>query len=53
MIIIIIINFMIIIIINAANAVGKDLDIFVVRDVTLNHIYTHLPKIVNNVRSYS
>jgi hypothetical protein len=25
--------------------VGKDLDIFAVRDVSLNHIYTHQPKI--------
>jgi hypothetical protein len=25
---------------------GKDLDIFAVRDVSLNHIYTHQPKIV-------
>jgi hypothetical protein len=32
----------------AANAVGKDLDIFAIGAVSLNHIYTHLPKIVNN-----
>jgi hypothetical protein len=37
----------------AANAVGKDLDIFAVRDVSLNHIFTQQPKIVSNVCSYS
>jgi hypothetical protein len=37
----------------AANAVGKDLDIFAVGDICLNHICTHQSKIVNNVCSYS
>jgi hypothetical protein len=32
--------------------VAKDLDIFVVRDVSLNHIFTQ-PKIVKNICSYS
>jgi hypothetical protein len=36
-----------------ANAVGKDVDIFAVRTVSLNHIYTRQPKIVNNICSYS
>jgi hypothetical protein len=33
----------------AANAVGKDLDIFAVGAISLNHIYTHQTKIVNNI----
>jgi hypothetical protein len=33
--------------------VGKDLDIFALGTVSLNNIYTHQPKIVNNVCSYS
>jgi ABC-type Na+ efflux pump permease subunit len=37
----------------AANAVGKDLDIFALGTVSLNHIFTQQPKIVNNVCSYS
>jgi hypothetical protein len=32
----------------AANAVGKELDILAIGDVSLNHIYTHQPKIFNN-----
>jgi hypothetical protein len=36
----------------AANAVGKDLDIFALGTVSLNHIFTQ-PKIVNNICSYS
>jgi hypothetical protein len=35
----------------AANAVSKDLDIFAVREVSLNHNYTHGPKIVKNMCS--
>jgi hypothetical protein len=37
----------------ATNTVGKDLDIFAIGAVCLNHIYTHQPKIVNNICSYS
>jgi hypothetical protein len=37
----------------AANAVGKDLDIFVIGAVSLNYIYTQQPTIVNNICSYS
>jgi hypothetical protein len=37
----------------AANAVGKDLDIFALGTVSLNHIFTQQPKSVNNVCSYS
>jgi hypothetical protein len=33
----------------AANAVGKDLDVFAIGAVSLNHIYTHQIKIVNNI----
>jgi hypothetical protein len=33
--------------------VGRDLDIFAVGAVSLNHIYTHQTKIVNNICSYS
>jgi hypothetical protein len=36
----------------AANAVGKDLDIFALGAVSLNHIFTQ-PKIVNNICLYS
>jgi hypothetical protein len=36
-----------------ANAVGKDLDMFALGNVSLNHIFTKQPKIVNNVCSYS
>jgi hypothetical protein len=43
----------IIIVIIAANVASKDLDIFAVRAVSLNHIYTHQTKIVNNICSYS
>jgi hypothetical protein len=32
---------------NAANAVGKDLDIFAIGAVSLDHIYTHEPKSFN------
>jgi hypothetical protein len=32
--------------------VGKNLEIFAVRAVSLNHIYTHRPKIFNNICSY-
>jgi hypothetical protein len=32
--------------------VGKELDIFALRAVSLNHIFTQ-PKIVNNICSYS
>jgi hypothetical protein len=35
----------------AANAVDKDLDTFAIGAVSLNHIYTHQPKIVNNICS--
>jgi hypothetical protein len=35
----------------AANAVGKDLDIFTAGAVSLNHIHTHQRKIVNNICS--
>jgi hypothetical protein len=35
----------------AANAVGKDLDIFAIGAVSLNHIYNHQPKIINNICS--
>jgi hypothetical protein len=31
--------------------VGKDLDIFAVGALSLNHIYTHQPKIVNIICS--
>jgi hypothetical protein len=37
----------------AANEVGKDLDIFAIGAVSLNHIYTHQPKIVNIISSQS
>jgi hypothetical protein len=37
----------------AANAVGKDLDIFAVGAVSDNHICTHQTKIVNNICSCS
>jgi hypothetical protein len=37
----------------AANAVGKDLDIFAVGAISLNHVDRHQPKIVNNICSYS
>jgi hypothetical protein len=30
---------------------SKDPDIFAVGSTSLNHIYTHQPKIVNNIRS--
>jgi hypothetical protein len=36
----------------AANAVGKDLNIFALGAVSLNDIFTQ-PKIVNNICSYS
>jgi hypothetical protein len=35
----------------AADAVGESLHIFVIGAVSLNHIYTHQPKIVNNTCS--
>jgi hypothetical protein len=35
----------------AANAVGKDLDIFAFGAISLNHFYNHLPKTVNNICS--
>jgi hypothetical protein len=35
----------------AANAVGKDLDIFAIEAVSLNHIYTLQPKSFNNMCS--
>jgi hypothetical protein len=35
----------------AANVVGKDLDIFAIGAVSHNHIYNHIPKIVNNICS--
>jgi hypothetical protein len=35
----------------AANAVGTDLDIFAIGAVSLNHIYPHQPKTVNNICS--
>jgi hypothetical protein len=35
----------------AANAVGKDLDIFAIGALSLNHIYTHQPKSVNIICS--
>jgi hypothetical protein len=37
----------------AANVVGKDLDIFVIGAVTLNHIYAHQHKIVSIISSQS
>jgi hypothetical protein len=37
----------------AANAVGKDLDIFALGTISLNHIFTQQSKTVNNVCSYS
>jgi hypothetical protein len=37
----------------AANAVGKVLDIFAIGVVSLNHIYSHQPKIVNIICSQS
>jgi hypothetical protein len=37
----------------AANVIGKDLDIFAIGIVSLNHIYTHQPKIVNVIYSQS
>jgi hypothetical protein len=37
----------------AANAVGKNLDIFAARAISLNQIYTHQPKIVNIIYSQS
>jgi hypothetical protein len=37
----------------AANAVGKDLDVFAIGAVSLNHLYTHQPKIVNIICSKS
>jgi hypothetical protein len=37
----------------AANAVGKDLDIFATGAVSLHDIYTHQSKIVNNICLYS
>jgi hypothetical protein len=37
----------------AANVVGKYLDVFAVGAVSLNHIYTHQTKIVNNIWSQS
>jgi hypothetical protein len=33
--------------------VGKDLDIFAIGAVSLNHIYTHQPKTVNIICSQS
>jgi hypothetical protein len=33
----------------AASVVGKYLDIFAVGAVSLNHIYTHQPKIINDI----
>jgi hypothetical protein len=35
----------------SANVVLEDLDIFAIGAVSLNHIYTHQPKIVNNIHS--
>jgi hypothetical protein len=35
----------------AANVVGKQLGIFAIGAVSLNHIYNHLPKFVNNICS--
>jgi hypothetical protein len=37
----------------AAKAVGKDLDIFAIGTVPLNHIYTHQSEIVNIICSQS
>jgi hypothetical protein len=37
----------------ATNAVGKNLDLFAIGAVSLNHIYIHQLKIVNNICSYS
>jgi hypothetical protein len=37
----------------AANMVGKDPDIFSIRALSLNHIYTHQPKIVNIICAQS
>jgi hypothetical protein len=37
----------------AANVMGKDLDIFALGAVSLSHIFTQQPKIINNVCSYS
>jgi hypothetical protein len=37
----------------AVNVMGKDLDIFAVRAVSRNHIYTHQTKIFNNICSHS
>jgi hypothetical protein len=37
----------------AANMVGKDLDIFAIRAISLNHYYTHQSKIVNIICSQS
>jgi hypothetical protein len=31
----------------AANAVGTDLDIFAIGAISLNHVYTRQPKIIN------
>jgi hypothetical protein len=42
-----------VLLLGAASAVGKELDIFAIGTVSVNHIFTHQPEIVNNICSYS